>query len=488
MPSTPIKARIWKALVLGVISSMAACGGDDGSDIPTPTLVISRGVMLKGSVIVNGIRYEDTTANISIDDKPKTAANLQTGMVVQVSGTINGDGTTGTASTVKALVEVRGTPTLVDPAANPRSLVVLGQTVLADDQTVYSNLPSGFGSITTSTLIEVHGLRDASNRIRASRIEANASQMGDSTADEIRGVVSGGSGSNPTTFNLGSQAVSANGATISPAGASYTNGSVVEVYCDARPCLLAGVFQASRIAVEGTGGSTIQPSAGQRYEVEGLVTGFTSHPDSFSVAGTLVTTSSTTRFTGGIATDLANDIKVEAEGVWNGSALVASKIEFKRSVIRLQGAVTAASTGTFTLSAAGRDISVETDSFTAGSIPPVSSNCVQVRGQRKAGGGIVVIAGEIATGCSNSGRHLIQAPVEAETPEQFITLLGFSIDVSAPTDTPNQWVDTSDNPISRTAFFNAVTPANPGPPAVAGTLVKVTFNNDDTARQAELED
>ena len=48
---------------------------------------------------------------------------------------------------------------------------MLGQTVFVDDQTVYSNL-ANFGAITTSTLIEVHGLRDTTGRIRATRIEA----------------------------------------------------------------------------------------------------------------------------------------------------------------------------------------------------------------------------------------------------------------------------------------------------------------------------
>ena len=33
--------------------------------------------MTKGSTIVNGVRFEDTTANISIDDTPKTNAALQ---------------------------------------------------------------------------------------------------------------------------------------------------------------------------------------------------------------------------------------------------------------------------------------------------------------------------------------------------------------------------------------------------------------------------
>jgi hypothetical protein len=478
--------------------ALASCSGGTGGTGATgsSTATVSTGVMTKGSVIVNGVRFEDTTANITIDDTPKTAANLQSGMVVKVVGTVSDDGINGTAQRVKALIEVRGTPTSIDPTANPQSLVLLGQTVIVDDQTVYSDLLAGFDSITTSTLIEVHGLRDATGRIRATRIEANQAQMGDNTVDEIRGVVSNGAGTNPTAFSLGSQAVSAIGAAIVPAGASYQNGSVVEVHCTVRPsCTPGGVFQASRIEVESAEDSAFQPGVGQRFEAEGLISGFTTHPGNFFVAGTPVTTTGSTRFEGGIATDLANDIKVEAEGTWNGSALVASKIEFKRSVIRLQGATANrdATAQTFDLHIANGSyvVRIALDSLTSGSLPADGLACVQVRGQRKVvAATLTVTAGEIDTSCSSNGRHFIQAPVEAESPETTITLLGFSLDVSNPTDTP-QWKDVNDQPLSRTAFFNAVTPATTDAAGISrpGTLVKVVFvNGTNTVRQVELED
>jgi len=474
---------------------LTSCGGGTGgtgSGGDTPTSGVSIGVMAKGSVIVNGVRFEDTTANISIDDTPKTAADLRDGMVVRVVGTVNADGITGTAQRVEAQIEVRGTPTSVDPAANPQSLVVLGQTVFVDDQTVYSNL-TGFGAITTSTLIEVHGLRDTGSRIRATRIEANTAQMGDSTVDEIRGVVSGGAGTNPTAFNLGTQAVNASAAVIAPAGASYQNGSVVEVHCTVRPsCAPGGVFQASRIEVESAEDSGSQPGSGQRFEAEGLISGFTAHPGNFFVAGTPVTTTGSTRFEGGIATDLANDIKVEAEGTWNGSALLANKIEFKRSVIRLQGATANGAGQSFDLQIANSTyvVKIELDSLTSGSLPANGLGCVQVRGQRKTPASpLVVIAGEIDLSCSSGDRHFIQAPVEAEVPETTITLLGFLLNVSNPTDTP-QYQDVNDQPITRTVFFNTVTPATTNAAgSVPGTLVKVIFDTPGTTiRQVEIED
>jgi hypothetical protein len=494
-----LRSVLLAALAALVVTACGGGTGGTGADNSGPTNAISVGVMAKGSTIVNGVRFEDTTANIFIDDTPKTSAALQTGMVVKVAGTVNNDGINGTAQRVKALIEVRGIPTSVNSGANPQNLVVLGQTVFVDDQTVYSSLPSGVGSITPSvTLIEVHGLRDTTGRIRATRIEADAALMGDNTVDEIRGVVTVGAGTNPTNFTLGSsQPVNASGATIAPAGASYQIGSVVEVHCTVRPnCAPGGVFQASRVVVEDSEDSAFQPGSGQRLEAEGLISGFTAHPGNFSVEGTPVTTTTSTQFEGGISTDLANDIKVEAEGSWNGTRLVASKIEFKRSVIRLQGAVTASSAPSFTLTVTGAGpITVQADSlttgdFSGGAVPPVAATCVQVRGQRKAGGGVVVTAGEILNSCSSSSRHFVQAPVEVETATN-ITLLGFSLDVSNPTDTP-QWVDITGQPIlTLAAFLNAVTPAttNSAGIPVPGTLVKVIFNSGlTTVRQAELED
>lgn len=482
---------IRKIIALTALAFLFGCGGGSDSGGIGGTGVTSSGVMTKGSVILNGVRFEDTTANILIDDTPKTAANLQDGMVVQVRGTIT-QGGNGTAQQIEAQIEVRGIVTSVDAAASPQSFVVLGQTVLVDDLTVLSGINT-FGEIVAgTTLVEVFGLRDTSGRVRATRVEANTAQMGDSTVDEIRGIVSNLTGS---AFNLGTQVVLIDAAAvIVPAGATFANGSVVEVHCTSRPLCINGSsqFVATRIEVESAEDSAFQPGMNERFEVEGLVSQFSGHPGDFFVAGVPVTTSASTVFEGGIATDLWNDVEVEAEGVWDGSKLVASKIEFERSVIRLQGIVLAAPapTGnTFTLQigdpAVARNVAIETDSFTQGAVPAAGPTCVQVRGQRKAGFGVVVTAGEIDNNCSNGGDHVLQAPLDAKA-EPNLTLLGLpAINVSGA-----QFRDLNDNPITQGAFFSLISAPDPGPPAVAGTLVRVRFDKDNlsTVSEVELED
>lgn len=165
-------------------------------------------------------------------------------------------------------------------------------------------------------------------------------------------------------------------------------------------------------------------------------------------------------FEGGIASDLANNVQVEAEGSWD---------QFTTNV------------------GAGRSVIIQTDSLTTGSLPQVGTPCVQVRGQRS---GLatppVGTAGEIRTSCSNSDRPFMQAPVEAETSTS-VTLLGFAIDVSNA-----QWEDINGQPIpTLAAFLNAITPAttNAAGVSVGGTLVKVTFDSGtNLVRQAEIED
>ncbi|MEQ1814604.1 MAG: DUF5666 domain-containing protein [Candidatus Nitrotoga sp.] len=480
------KLYFFRATLIIVMLYLAGCsGGDTQLAGGAGGTGISHGVMTKGSVIVNGVRFEDTAANILIDDTPKTALNLHDGMVVSVRG--NANGSSGTATEVRGQIEVRGLVTAKDAVASPQRFTVFNQTVIVDDLTVYSNID--FAGITANTtIVEVHGQRDATGNIRATRVEGSLTTLLDGTGmanplvDEIRGVVSGGVGSNPTTFNLGTQAVNAAGATI--VGGSFANGSIVEVHCTLRPdCLVAGMFQASLIEVED---DVNLPAAGERFEVEGLVSGFIIGEPNFLVNGIPVKITGTTTFRGGIKIDLLNNIKVEAEGTWDGATLTARKITFKRTVVRVQGVVTAASASTFTLRIDGAgSVDIETDGFTNGVVPPVGA-CIQVRGQRRVGAAVVVTAGEI-TDCSGGNDHLIRASVELES-GTILTLLGFDINIANPTDFP-PYRNLNGAALNQSQFLAAVSPADPGPPAVAGTLVKIRLNSTSgTVKQVELED
>jgi hypothetical protein len=506
-----MKFTLQNFILLSLLALLNACGGGGSFDSnltgggssssggtesePMPgTRIVSAGIMIKGSVVVNGVRFDDSGADISIDGTPKTATDLQDGMVVQVEGRVGADSvaTAGNALRVDAQVQVRGSVTSVDSTTNPQSFVVLGQDVLVDDLTIYSGV-TGFADVAPDDLVEVHGLRDTLERVHATRIEANPAQMGDSTFDQIRGVVTGGAGTNPATFNLGAQAVNAAGAVITPVGATYENSTLIEVRCNVRPCVdINDVFQASRLEVEREEDSDFQPESGERFEAEGYISGFDSASDqNFFVSGVPVTTTGSTFYKGGIEADLGNDVRVEAEGIWKYSALIANKIQFKRIVVRLQGEPSTPSEDTFTLQIADIGaVIIETTDLTEGTLPDGTESCVQVRGQRKAVEGQIVTADEIDPSCSDSERPLIQAQVEDENPEVSLTLLGFTINVSDPTGLP-PWSDVDGESLSRTEFFDAVSAPtiNPANVLVPGTLVKVTFDElTDFLSQASIED
>ena len=490
------KFKVWVcALLLALLHGCGGGGGGGGAQSGgtggTGVTVVSSGVMTKGSVIVNGVHYDDKTASIRIDDTPnKQPGDLKDGMFVKVRGQINNDRINGVAQQVEVEHEVRGKVSAKDSNALPPSITAINQKVLVDDLTVFAGFPAPPASPsaavnainTTTDRVEVHGLRDAAGNIRASRVELNPAAGTDDLHGAIKAPLTG------TTFTL------QNGATdvavtysvpmISPAGATLAVGANVEVH----GAFNGATFVATRVDVEDVEDEQFKPNANDEFEVEGLIAGFNGHPGTFSVAGTQVTTTGSTSFKGGIATDLANDVKVEAEGAWDGSSLVASKIEFKRSVVRLQGLPSVPSGRTFTLRISSVPLVVTIETPDLVGLPTGAEPCVEVRGQRKQVSGSVVTATEIKLTCSGSGSgdHLIQAPVEAKGASS-LTLLGLPpIDVSG----ASSYTDSNSGLFaSMQAFLAAITPANPGPPPVAGTLVKLKFTTPGTTvKEAEIED
>src|SRR5215831_10360323 len=154
------------AVFAALTALLASCGGGTGGTGVTsnpPSNAISIGVMTKGSVIVNGVHFDDSNATVVIDDTPRAGTiDTRDGMVVKLAGQVNDDGITGTAQKVRALVEVRGTPDQVNSTANPPNLRVLNQNVIVNDQTIFSGVTDLSGITVNVTLIEVHGLRDSS--------------------------------------------------------------------------------------------------------------------------------------------------------------------------------------------------------------------------------------------------------------------------------------------------------------------------------------
>ena len=472
-------------LALAALCAVAGCGGGTdgtGGSPPVPAApVTSNGVMTKGSVIVNGLRFDDTTAIVS-DDRGRTAAQLASGMVVKVRGRSD-DNLNGTAERVDVENEVRAAISSLNATASPQSFVAGGLTVYVDGATVYANV-SGFAALTLGMRVEVHGLRDASGNLRAARVEAVAAGVG---ADELRGPVAV-LNTTADTFQLNTGiTVNYAGATFLPAGASeasLANGVLVEV----RGSLSGTVFTATQIDIEELEDSSFRGSAGEKAEAEGFVTGFTAHPGTFQVNGRSITTTASTRFVGGSAADLINGAKVEAEGVVNAQGgLTASKIEFRSTRVLLEGLVTGVNLSARTVTVLGQVVQVndltrlETRGSSSSSLSALTPNvdCAEVRAVVNGG---VLVAEEVKEPSSCSG-ELVQARVTAKNDSAFT--LTFFGSLQASLANASTFRDASGNSVTRAQFFALISAASGN---ASGTLVKVKGNSLQSVQEAEIED
>ena len=190
-----------KILALLLASAIAGCGGgyggSDGADgggtnIGGATAGIGRtGIAVGpistfGSVVVNGVHFNTDSATFTVNDAAGTQSDLSVGQIVVILGTIDDDGTTGTADSVSFDETVTGPVEAIDVAGN--QLVVLGQTVLVSPDTSFDDdfSPASLEGVSVGQIVEVSGQIDADGNIVATRIEPKP--VG--TQFEVHGTVS----------------------------------------------------------------------------------------------------------------------------------------------------------------------------------------------------------------------------------------------------------------------------------------------------------
>lgn len=351
--------------------ALAACGGGGGSDSPAPnaaapgaaaTDTFSQGAITGfGSIIVNGVRFDDSTALVSDEDDEENPSRskdaLKLGMVVTVSGT---SGTaTGTASAVtfgsvlKGPVQsINGSTATASVTAGTQTLVILGQTVIVGTRAVFDplSLPGGFADIRKGDALEVHGHLDVTaNKLTATRInrESNANVY------KITGNVSS-LDTDSRSFRIGSEAISYR--TIDPEKlrVSLANGVTVKVQLSTVQTT-TGTWNATRIKPA----SRKAMENRNKVEIEGLIDAFTSATQ-FSVNGVPVdaTRAGFPKGTGA----LALGARVEIKGSVVGGTLIAVQVKVKEdndedNEIELHGAISSVNTGSKTFVLRGLTVS-----------------------------------------------------------------------------------------------------------------------------------
>src|SRR5262245_14765927 len=298
-------------------------GGGGGTGMPSATTTVTSGAITGfGSVKLVGKEYGTQNTSFVIDGHPGSQNDLKVGMVVTVNGSLSSSGTR-TAATITQEDVVEGAIQAI-PSTNDR-IVVLGQTILIDNGTLFDNNIPGqnIGGLNVGDLVEVNGFVKDKGLIIATLIE----KKNPPATCQVKGIVENHN-SGAQTFTIGGLTVNYSGAVINdmpnPAGKAW-NDLLVEV--KGSPCTqTVQPFIATKVKPE-----QINVANADEVEVEGAITLFNS-PASFTVDGVPVITNSNTIFEGGVAGDLALGVEVEVEGSLTNGVLTAKEVSFRDNV------------------------------------------------------------------------------------------------------------------------------------------------------------
>lgn len=457
------------AMTLLTIMILVACGGGGGgSTTPTSgssTRSVSSGEIEGfGSVIVNGIRFNTDSAEIEVENESSSIQDdLSVGMQVVVEGSIDDNGATGTATRVRFEDNLEGPITSVTPSNTglSKTLSVMGQTVRVENGvTVFDNSDPSFnfaslGPANVGNVVEVSGNDLPDGSIQATFIERKANNLASFIAAngelELKGSIASLTAS---TFTIGSLTIDYSTASLfdldnSPSN-QLQNGLPVEV----KGTQLAGnVFTAATVEVKlaGLGLDNIAKA-----EVEGFVTGLNANTQTFMLNGQQVNYTNAA-FRAGLAEELANGIKVEAEGPMAGGVLNATRVTFKES-IRLEANVATVSGNTLTLQGLP-GITIQADSDitrmenTTGPSSLSAGNNLRVRARPAGNSGNMVATRLELRDPDPEIRLIVQGPVDSfSSSAGTVTLLGNLVTVNA-TAIQNDEFEFEDQIIGRDAFF-----------------------------------
>ena len=150
------------AVVLATAATAWACASGGGI---TGTSVVVGPISELGSIFVNGIEFDTTNAEVTVDGDPATAADLELGMIVVVRGRIHDDGLTGDAERIGSDHVLFGPVEAVN--AGGGTFVAMSQLVITDAATVFDGVT--LDALVPGDVVEIFGVVDAAVSIRATR-------------------------------------------------------------------------------------------------------------------------------------------------------------------------------------------------------------------------------------------------------------------------------------------------------------------------------
>jgi hypothetical protein len=318
----------WRDLLLCLAAStaiVAGCGGGAVGSGGTGAPMTSQGTVSGfGSVIVDGLAFDDRDARVEVEDAPGLSilAEARLGQRVEVDHVVD-----GVAQTIRIEAELKGTVSSV----SADRFVALGQTVVV-------NLDAGLGPITqfaggyrsfadvqAGDPVEVHGVRVLQAgvwQIQATRIERRLIAP---FFLRVAGIVEGVNGSR---FQLGALTIEAGASLILPAGSSVANGQRVVVF--ARPSQLTGsTLQAELVRIKPFG------ATGATADIAGVIAALDLGNSTFNLGG--VTVRAANAQIDPPATTLSNGLYVRVRGSFAADgSLVATRVKLRNDSIEPQ--------------------------------------------------------------------------------------------------------------------------------------------------------
>ena len=477
--------------LLATILIVSACGGSYGGSAPTPPppppgddpiggitrtgFAFAAGpVTAFGSVLVNGIHYDTSSTNFTVDGQAATEADLAVGDIVIVKGTIDDDNTNAVADSVEFDDNVEG-PIMagsIDLAAG--SIMVMGQLVIVGANTSYDDSisPASLEGLADGDVVEVSGQVEANGWIHATRIEDKPA----GGEFEITGTVTAAS-AGATTFEIGDLTVDFSGVLMLqdfPGSRSVETGDLVEAKGSINtPTLL----MATTVEFKG---DRLTGDDGDHIEIEGFITGYESDLN-FEVSNDVMVscgTGCTVTTEGRAVGTLGLNLKVEVKGEYAGGVLVATNVDIRlgnavRFTALLDEVSVVGNTGTLILMGATFNVDDRTrfedksgQEVEFSSIGQLNiDDYVAVRGQDDGTGGLfaVIVELEELADPNTVFDTIIQGFVQADPAAQAFPPLNV-LDVVINSDAGTAFRDEFDNPIPVASdFFNMIQ---------AGSLIK----------------
>jgi hypothetical protein len=312
----------WRRVVLpaGLVLAAAllhACGGGVEGQGTGSVASYSEGPIAGfGSIVVNGVHYDESQAAITDDDGNAVAsAGLKLGMTVRVDGgAIDRALGTAVAHSVRVGSDLIGPVGANDLATS--TLSVLGQPVRVTASTVFDEqLAGGQSVIAVGDELEVFAILDpVSGVYAAQRIERKSAPP----AYKLRGIVA--------QLDTLQHTLHIGGATLAysadAAPANLANGQIVRLK------LQTATDEQGRWVVTRFDDGASRPAEGSETEIESVIASYTSNAD-FTLSGVRVNAASAAIQPAGAL--LAAGTRVEVHGTMSAGVLIATRVEVKGS-------------------------------------------------------------------------------------------------------------------------------------------------------------